>query len=59
MHPFTARKIAEARSLYRAMCEGKVPQRSIRSKHGRGKNYRNPGVVMGQGYSYHGAINLS
>jgi hypothetical protein len=58
MHPFTQRKIEEGRSLYVAMCKGKVPQRSIRSKHGKGKDYRNTGIVMGQGTSYHGAINI-
>lgn len=35
------------RSLYIAMCKGKVPQRSISGK-----------PVMGQGHSYHGAISL-
>lgn len=58
MHPFTARKVAEGNALYVAMCKGKVPQRSIRSKHGKGKDYKNPGIVMGQGTSYHGAINI-
>lgn len=45
-------------ALYVAMCKGKVPQRSIRSKHGRGRSHYNPGVVIGQGTSYHGAINI-
>lgn len=58
MNAFTARKVAESHSLYVAMCKGKVPQRSIRSKHGKGKDYRNAGIVMGQGTSYHGAINI-
>lgn len=44
--------------LYVAMCKGKVPQRSIRSKHGKGNNHVNRGVVIGQGTSYHGAINI-
>lgn len=44
------------RALYVAMCKGKVDQRSIRSQHGKGK--RNLGVVIGQGTSYHGAINI-
>lgn len=58
MNAFTARKVAEGRSRYIAMCKGKVTQRSIRSKHGKGKDYRNAGIVMGQGTSYHGAINI-
>jgi len=38
------------RALYVAMCKGKVPQRSIHP----GK--KRP--VIGQGFSYHGAINI-
>lgn len=45
-------------ALYVAMCKGKVTQRSIRSKHGKGNHHVNRGVVMGQGTSYHGAINI-
>ena len=56
MNAFTARKSAEGHSLYVAMCKGKVAQRSIRSQHGKGK--RNPGIVMGNNQSYHGAISL-
>lgn len=58
MHPFTARKVAESHALYVAMCKGKVPQRSIRSKHGKGRDYRNTGVIIGQGTSYHGHITI-
>lgn len=47
MHPFTARKVAESHALYVAMCKNKVTQRSISGK-----------PVMGQGHSYHGAINI-
>ena len=52
LHPFTIRKVAEGRALYIAMCKGKVAQRSIH------RNRKNKGVVMGQGFSYHGAINI-
>jgi hypothetical protein len=48
MHPFTARKVAEARALYIAMCKGKAAQYSIRRK-----------VVLGQGFAYHGHININ
>jgi hypothetical protein len=58
MNAFTARKVAEGHALYVAMCKGKVTQRSIRSKHGKGKAYRNLGIVMGNNQSYHGAISL-
>lgn len=47
MNPFTVRKVVEAHALYVAMCKGKVAQRSI---------HRKP--VMGQGFSYHGAISI-
>ena len=45
------------RALYVSMCKGDVSQRSIRSQHGTGK--RNRGIVMGNGQSYHGAIDIS
>lgn len=52
MNSFTASKVAEGRALYIAMCKGKVAQRSIH------RNRKNKGVVMGQGFAYHGYINI-
>ncbi len=53
MNAFTKRKIEEGRALYIAMCKGKVAQRSIH------RNRKNKGVVIGQGFSYHGHININ
>jgi hypothetical protein len=51
MHPFTARKVREAKAQYEAMCKpkgvkGAIPNRSIHRK-----------FVWGQGYAYHGHVN--
>lgn len=50
MHPFTARKIAEAKALYEGMTAKKEDRNSIpnRSIHRR--------AVWGQGYPYHGHV---
>lgn len=55
MNSFTARKIAEGRTLYEAMCKGKVAQRSIRSMHGK-RHQTNKGIVIGQNQPYHGHV---
>lgn len=59
VNAFTQRMVARGRTLYEGMTakqdnKRSIPQRSIRSQHGRGK--RNPGIVWGQGYAYHGHV---
>jgi hypothetical protein len=60
MNAFTARKVAEGKALYEAMCKpkgtkGAIPNRSIHPKWKvKGSINRE---VWGQGYPYHGHVN--
>lgn len=54
MNSFTARKVAEGRALYIAMCKGKVAQRGIH----RYRNNKLVKPVIGQGFAYHGHITI-
>lgn len=55
MNAFTARKVAEGRALYVAMCKGKVAQRGIRKM----KNGKRVAPILGQGFAYHGHITIA
>lgn len=54
MNSFTARKSEEGRSLYVAMCKGKVAQRGIHKV----RNGKRVAPIIGQGFSYHGHIEV-
>lgn len=54
MNAFTARKVAEGRALYVAMCKGKTAQRGIHKV----KNGKAVKPIIGGGYSYHGHIEI-
>jgi hypothetical protein len=54
MNAFTARKSAEGRALYVAMCKGKIAQRGIHKV----KNGKAVKPIIGGGYAYHGHINI-
>lgn len=55
MNAFTVAKVAEGRTLYIAMCKGKIAQRGIH-KFRNGKPVK---PVLGQGFAYHGHININ